>query len=80
MRYESSNTINLTGKFKSYPIPTLIIEGKWDLLWWNPNRAEVMRKNHPHAQVEVFEKSGHCIFADKPEEFFFLIQNFINKI
>jgi proline iminopeptidase len=75
-----SDKINLKGKFDDFEIPTLIIEGKWDLLWWNPDRAEVMRKNHPHAQVEIFEKSGHTIFADEPEKFFGLLRAFLEKI
>jgi len=74
-----SDTINLEGKFDDFEIPTLIIEGKWDMLWWNPDRAEVMRKNHPHAQVEVLEKSGHYIFADEPGKFFDILQNFLKK-
>lgn len=70
---------NLEGKFDDFTIPTLIFEGKWDLLWWNPNRAEVMRKNHPHAQIEIFDKSGHYIFADEPEKFFTLLGQFLEK-
>ena len=71
--------INLKGKFDDFKIPTLIIEAKWDLLWWNPDRAEVMRKNHPNAQVEIFQKSGHIIFADEPEKFFSLLRKFLTK-
>jgi proline iminopeptidase len=78
MRRESDKIL-LEGKFDDFEIPTLIIEAKWDLQWWNPNRAEVMRRNHPHAQVEVFEKSGHRIFADEPEKFFALLKKFVEK-
>lgn len=71
--------IDLRGKFDDFKIPTLIIEAKWDLLWGNPDKAEIMRKNHPHAMVEIFEKSGHTVFADEPEKFFALIRNFLEK-
>ncbi|MFH0898371.1 MAG: alpha/beta fold hydrolase [bacterium] len=71
--------IKLKGMFEDFEIPTLIMEGAWDLLWWNPDRAEVMRKNHPHAQVEIFEKSGHKIFADEPTKFFTLLKAFLKK-
>ena len=71
--------IRLNGKFNDFEIPTLIIEGKWELMRWNPNYAEVMRKNHPRAQVEIFEKSGHCIFADEPEKFFILLKGFLKN-
>lgn len=78
MRPESDK-INLKDKFDDFKIPTLIIEAKWDLQWWNPARADVMRKNHPHAQVEIFEKSGHKIFVDEPEKFFTLLKEFLKK-
>ena len=32
------------------------------------------------AQIEIFEKSGHVIFADEPERFFSLIKNFLEKL
>lgn len=70
--------IALDGKFDDFEIPTLLLEGKWDLTW-DTDKAEFMRKNHPHAQFEYFEKSGHCIFADEPEKFFALLKNFIEK-
>jgi proline iminopeptidase len=79
MRSEADK-INLKGKFDDFKIPTLILEGKWDLLWWNPDRAEIMRRNHPNAQVVVFDKSGHTIFADEPDKFFGLLRNFLEKI
>ena len=80
IRPESDAIKNLEGKFDAVTIPTLIFEGKWDLLWWNPDRAEVMRKNHPYAQVEVFEKSGHYIFADETHKLFALLRSFLKKL
>ncbi len=74
-----SDAINLAGKFNDFEIPTLIMEGKWDLLWWNPDRAEVMRRNHPRAQVEIFDKAGHYIFADEPKKFFTRLKAFLKK-
>jgi pimeloyl-ACP methyl ester carboxylesterase len=54
-------------------------EAKWGFLWWSHDRAEVMRRNHPHATVEIFEKSGHKIFADEPEKFFTLLKEFLKN-
>ncbi|KKP35852.1 MAG: hypothetical protein UR26_C0002G0152 [candidate division TM6 bacterium GW2011_GWF2_32_72] len=71
--------INLEGKFKDFKIPTLIMEGKWDILWWNPDRAEVMKKNHPNAKIKIIEKGGHMMFRDQPEEFFAAIKDFLIK-
>jgi proline iminopeptidase len=83
MRIESDQKIPqsdfLKGKFDDFEIPTLILEAKWELAWWNPERIDDMRKNHPHAQLEVFEKSGHMIFVDEPEKFFSLLRNFLKK-
>jgi len=72
----------LKSKFENFEIPTLIMEAKWELLWWDnaEERTELFRKNHPHAQIEIFEKSGHMIFADEPEKFFRLVRKFLKKI
>ncbi len=70
--------ISLDGKFNDFEIPTLVCEGKWDLIW-DTDKVDFMHKNHPHAQVEVFEKSGHKIFADEPEKFFSLLKDFLEK-
>ncbi|MFA6535105.1 MAG: alpha/beta fold hydrolase [Candidatus Babeliales bacterium] len=83
MRIESDTKIPqsdfLKGKFDDFEIPTLILEAKWELAWWNPERIDDMRKNHPHAQLEIFEKSGHMIFVDESEKFFSLIRDFLKK-
>ncbi len=76
----SSYKISLQGKFDDTEIPTLITEARWDLLWLEPNRVEVMRKNHSRAQVNVFERSGHIIFADEPEKFFAVLRKFLSTV
>lgn len=70
--------INLKGQFKNFATPTLIIKGKWDFLWFNTTR-ESLRKDYPHAQIEVLEKAGHAVFADQPEKFFDLLESFLKK-
>lgn len=70
--------IGLDGMFDDFEIPTLIFEGKWDLTW-DTDKAEFMRRNHPHSQVEIFKKSGHRIFGDEPEKFFDILQTFLEK-
>ncbi len=64
--------------FDDFEIPTLIFEGKWDLTW-DTDKAELMRRYHPHSQVEIFKKSGHRIFGDEPEKFFDILQTFLEK-
>ncbi len=68
----------LDGKFDDFEIPTLIIEGKWDSNW-GTDKIEFMRKNHPHAQVEVFEKSGHGISSVEKDKFFDILRKFLEK-
>ncbi len=75
-----TKNINLKNNFDDFKIPTLIIEGKWELMWWDTNRINVMQKNHPNAQIEVFEKSGHGVFADEPKDFFATLKKFLNKL
>jgi proline iminopeptidase len=72
----------LEGKFENFKIPTLILEAQWELLWWDnaEERANLFRKNHPHAHIEIFEKSGHIIFEDEPEKFFSILKDFLIKI
>jgi proline iminopeptidase len=72
--------IKLKGKFDNFKIPTLIIEAKWEMLWWDnyEERVKLFRRNHPNAQIEVFEKSGHMIFADEPEKFFSMLKKFLD--
>lgn len=78
MRSDPSK-IRLKDKFDDFEIPTLIVEGKYDLGWWDPNRPEILRKNHPHAEVVIFEKSGHKVFADETDKFFKSLRDFLRK-
>jgi len=76
----NSYKISLQGKFDDFEIPTLITEARWDLQWLEPNRVDIMRKNHPNAKIETFEKSGHKIFANEPEKFFAILKNFLKNL
>lgn len=70
---------NLQGVFDDCPIPTIIIEGKWDLTW-NTDKPEKLHKNHPHSQLIMFEHSSHSPFEDEPENFFSTLQDFIQNL
>ncbi len=72
--------INIREKFRDCKIPTLIVEGKWDFLWGNADRVSIMRRNHPNAQIEVFEKSGHTIYSDEPDKFFDVLSSFLSRV
>ena len=61
--------------FDSCPVPTLLCEGKWDLTW-TEDKAKLFKKNHPNADFELFEESGHSIYCDEPELFFSRLKKF----
>jgi len=71
--------IDLKGKFDDCTIPTLITEAKYDFQFSETDRVQTMCTYHPNAQIEVFEKSGHIMFADEPEKFFSLLRGFLKK-
>lgn len=71
--------INLEGKFDDFEIPTLLIEGKWDLTW-DTDKFDYMQKLLPLAQFELFENSSHCIFAEETKKFFNIIRTFLENL
>ncbi|MBU0616801.1 MAG: alpha/beta fold hydrolase, partial [Planctomycetes bacterium] len=45
-----TSLLNLRGGFDGCPIPTLIVEGKWDLTW-GEEKPTVLHGNHPNARL-----------------------------
>jgi len=75
----SQETVDLTGTFKGNPIPTLILEAKYDLTW-GEIKPEVLQKNHPNAKMVMFENAGHGIYDEEPEKFFSVLKDFIKNL
>lgn len=75
----SQGTVDLKGAFENNPIPTLILEGKWDLTW-GEKKPEILKENHPHAQMVLFENAGHGIYDEEPEKFFAVLEDFIKNL
>lgn len=75
----SANKIDLTGAFEGNPIPTLILEGKWDLTW-SEKKSEMLHTNHPKAEMVLFEQAGHGIYDEDPEPFFTVLKDFIQNL
>jgi len=75
----SKGTIDLKGAFEKNPIPTLILEGKWDLTW-GERKPEILKNNHPNAQMVLFENAGHGIYDEEPEKFFAVLEDFIKDL
>ncbi len=84
---KSRNKVNLSGVFDNCPIPTLVIEDKWDLikdaLWdvtWSDDKLDVLQPDHPGAKVVIFEHSSHDPYAAEPEKFFLVLKDFIQSL
>ncbi|MCI0496108.1 alpha/beta hydrolase, partial [candidate division KSB1 bacterium] len=72
---QSADQIDLTGAFKDNPIPTLILEGKWDLTWAE-KKKQILQANHPSAKMVLFENAAHGIYDEEPEKFFAVLEEF----
>ena len=71
--------VDLQGAFTHCPVPTLIIEGKWDLTW-NTDKPKKLKANHPRAKLVVLKKSSHSPFVDEPEKFFETLGQFMKDL
>jgi proline iminopeptidase len=76
---ESVDRVDLTGAFEGCPIPTLIVEGTWDLTW-NTDKPGILLENHPGARLEMFKRSGHNVYEDEPQKFFRLLKGFVGRL
>ncbi len=75
----SMGRIDLKGAFEGNPIPTLIMEGKWDLTW-GEKKPEILKGNHPNAQMVMFDNAGHGIYDEEPDKFFAVLKDFIKNM
>lgn len=76
---QSQQKVDLTGAFDGNPIPTLLLEGKWDLTWGDAKPAKLSR-NHPSARMIVIEGAGHSIYNENPDVFFGALEEFVTGL
>ncbi len=76
---QSADEVDLAGAFARCPIPTLILEGKWDMSW-NTDKPQRFQKNHPRAKLLVLPESGHSPFMDEPDKFFDALKDFMTTL
>lgn len=69
----------LRDAFAGCPIPTLIVEGEWDLTW-NTDKPAKMQAFMPKATLAMFPRSGHLPFNDELEKFTQLVQGYIGQL
>ena len=75
----SAVQLDLDEVFLSCRIPTLIIEGEWDLTW-NTDKPGILHAQHPNADMIILEHSGHNPFEDEPAAFFSELERFISML
>lgn len=75
----SQGKIDLRGAFERLPVPTLILEGKWDLTW-NTDKPGILAGNHPGARMVTFDHAGHGIYDEEPDRFFEVLRDFFQTI
>jgi proline iminopeptidase len=75
----SANKVDLTGAFERNPIPTLLLEGKWDLTW-GLEKPTILSRNHPRSRMVVIEGAGHAIYNENPGVFFAELEGFVRAL
>jgi proline iminopeptidase len=76
---QSQAGIDFTGVFDDNPIPTLILEGKYDLTW-NETKAGILAGNHPNGRLVIFENAGHGVYDEEPDLFFEALEEFVTEL
>jgi uncharacterized protein GlcG (DUF336 family) len=72
----SWQAMDLRDALADLAVPTLIVDGRWDLAYAE-DKPERMRRFFPRAEVVVLEEAGHSIFEDDPAGFFTALQRFV---
>ena len=67
------------GPFQGSPVPTLILEGEWDLTW-NTDKPEILLGNHPGAELVIFQNAGHGVYDENPDSFFGVLERFMQDL
>jgi proline iminopeptidase len=75
---QEAPTLDLRPYLKKITIPTLVIVGRHDFIT-NVTMAEEIAKHIPHAQLVIFEDSGHYALVEEPEKFYRVIKEFVEN-
>ncbi len=67
---------NVAGELHKITAPTLVIGGRYDWIC-PPEFSEDIARRIPHAELRIFENSGHLIRVDEPEALLEAIAGFI---
>ncbi|NIN11720.1 MAG: alpha/beta fold hydrolase [Gemmatimonadales bacterium] len=75
----TKDNVDLSGAFDQNPIPTLILEGKWDMTWGDA-KPTILSRNHPKARMVVIENAAHSIYDENPDAFFTVLEAFLGSL
>jgi len=74
-----SKEYDLRPHLEEIKVPALVLQGRYD--WVTPMEgAEEMARNIPKARLHVFERSGHMVFMEEPEELVTVLKEWITAI
>jgi proline iminopeptidase len=70
--------MDLRPPLKRITVPTLVMVGRHDFIT-NVAMAEEIATHIPHAQLVIFEDSGHYALVEEPEKFYRVIKGFVES-
>ncbi len=74
-----SKEYDLRPHLQQIQVPALVLQGRYD--WVTPMAgAQEMAQQIPHAQLHVFEHSGHMVFMEEQEELVSAIKQWIETL
>jgi proline iminopeptidase len=71
--------VTLDGAFIECPLPTLIMEGRWDLSA-GESHAKRLPPYFKDATLRFYDQAGHNPFDDEPEAFFAELRQFMDNL
>jgi proline iminopeptidase len=75
---QATADLDLTPKLASFHVPTLVINGRYDMNV-APLTAWRLAQMIPDAKVVFFEHSGHLPSYEEPEKYIEVLQDFLNR-
>jgi len=69
---------DITGRLGELDVPTLVTSGRYDEC--TPMQAEIVHRGIPGSEWVVFEESSHMQFAEEPERYLEVLDDFLTRV
>ncbi len=69
---------DITGRLGEIDVPTLVTSGRHDEC--TPRQAEIVHRGIPGSEWVVFEESSHMQFAEEPERYIEVLDDFLTRV